>query len=322
MDTGMNTGSMRKGCRPSASRMAIGVGLATLLAMTGSALADGSVSSSSILQPPPKKLSADEWRAVSLASGRILRHADQAAAALSEKKNDVALANIAKGLTLVQIVDKIVPVSTVKTEIKAGDLSYRDVDQVKPTFVPIFREYDGVDIVSPVAAQQQKAAAGAATKPTVSKGVEVPEVTYAGFDYSGVKLNVRLARTDLLQAQDLIKRGDTKAATAALQDIQRDGVIFEFSSFDLPLARTMDNLRLAESELRNKQPVAAKGALMAASDSLKQYEKIAGESRSGEVQQLQKEIDDAMKNLAQADQGDAPKKIQQWWSTVLGWLHT
>jgi len=299
--------------------MAIVGGLAALLAVAGGAGPVEAVSSSVNVQPP-KKLSADEWRAVSLAASRVLKHVDQASAALHEKKNDAALANVAKGLTLVQIIDKIVPASTVKTEIKVDDLTYQDEDRVKPVFVPIYSESDLVDIVSPVAVQQQKKAPTSPAKAASPRGVEVPEVTYAGFDYSSIKLNVRLATSDLRLAQDLIKQGDTKGATAALQEIQRDGVIFEFSTVDLPLARAMENLRLADLEMKTNQPIAAKDALVAASDALKQYEKLTGESRVKEVQTLEKEIDETAKHIEQHKPEAFSKKISDWWSTALHWL--
>ena len=316
----MDNPMLSKRRRSKAWWLVIGCGLALLLPLAGEVRADEVVSSSVNLQPAPKKLSAEEWRTVSLAASRILKHVDQASTALAEKKKDIALANIAKGLTLTQIIDKIVPDSTVKTEIKAGGFTYQDEDHVKPTFVPIYREYDMVDIISPVTVQQQKKASSSAGKTASPKSVEVPDVTYSGFDYSGIKLNVRLAKNDLLRAQDLIKQGDTKGATGELQQIQQDGVIFEFSSIDLPLARAMDNLRLAESELKNNRPAAAKEALTQASDALKLYEKQVGESRSKEVQQLQTAIDEWAKNITQHNQETFSKEISEWWSKALNWF--
>ena len=68
--------------------------------MTLSALADDAISSSVNVSPPPKTLSGDEWRAMSLASNRILKHTNQALTALADKKNDEALTNIGQGLEL------------------------------------------------------------------------------------------------------------------------------------------------------------------------------------------------------------------------------
>ena len=60
---------------------------------------------------------------------------------------------------------------------------------------------------------------------------------------------------------DLTRWRDTAAAQLTLQDIENNGVIFEFSATRMPLARAMDNLRLAESELKNNHPDQAKAAL-------------------------------------------------------------
>ena len=177
-----------------------------------------------------------------------------------------------------EIINAALPASTVTTEIKSGKLTYQDNDLVKPTFVPIYREYDTVDVISPITAQKQ--AKGPAV---VSKSGTVPEETYAGFDYTGIKLNLGLAKRDLQAAEDLIKQKDTKAATATLQDILVTGVIFEYSTMDQPLVRAMDNLRLAESELKANHPDAAKIALIGRIDALKNYEKLTNDTRSKEV---------------------------------------
>jgi hypothetical protein len=291
--------------------------IAGVLTLTGlmalPALAADAISSSVNMAPAPAKLSGDEWRALSLASSRVLKHTDQAVTALADKKNDAALANIAQGLKLVAIIDAAMPVTTVTTEIKGGGLTYQDNDPVKPTFVPIYREYDAVDIMSPIMAQKQ-AKAGA------SRSAAVPDVAYAAFDYTGVKLNVRLAKRDLQAAEDLIKQGDTKGATAALQDILGNGVIFTFSTMDEPLVRAMDNLRLADSEFMAKHPDQAKAALAGASDALKNYEKLTGDTHSKEVALLHREIEGVAANLAAEKPETFSKKVSDWWSRCLNWL--
>lgn len=289
-----------------------------ILFVTGAQAAD-TITSKVDVTPPTKQLSGDEWRAISLSAGRILMHVDQALDALAEKKNDVASANIDKGLTLVKIVDGILPPTIVKTEIKGAGVTYQDEDSITPTFVPIYREYDQVDVISPVTAQKQQAAAakGATVAP---KSPGAPEYAYAGLDYTGIKFNLRLANRDLLLAQDFVKQGDAKSATAALQDIEAAGVIFEFSAMREPLVRAMDNLRLAEAELKAKHPDQAKAALSAAVDALKNYGKLAGESRSKEVAELNKEVDDVAKNIAGQNTESFSKKVSGWWDKCLSWF--
>jgi hypothetical protein len=290
-----------------------------MLFVTGAQAADA-ITSKVDVTPPTKQFSGDEWRALSLSASRILKHVDQALDALADKQTNAAAANIDKGLTLVKLVEGVLPPTVVKTTITGGGVTYEDEDQIKATFVPIYREYDDVDIVSPVTAQKQKAAAVPPAKGAATASKTAPEYTYAGFDYTGIKLNLRLARRDLLLAQDLVKQGDAKAATAALQDIQAAGVIFEFSSTREPLARAMDNLRLAESELKNNHPNQARVALQGATDALKNYEALAGDTRSKEVQKVLKEIDEVAKNIPSHTSESFSKKISEWWNKCLEWF--
>ena len=281
-------------------------------------MADDAISSSVSVSPSPKKLNGDEWRAMSLAGSRILKHTDQAVTALADKKNEDALTNIGQGLKLVQIIDATLPASTVTTDIKGGGITYEDNAPVKPRFVPIYREYDTVDIISPIIAQKQ----AKADKIASAKRSEVPEVIYAGVDYTGVKLDLQLAKRDLQTAQDFIKQGDVKDATASLQEIMATGVIFEFSTVDQPLVRSMNNLRLAESELKSKHPDQAKVALAGASDALKNYQKLASDSRAKDVEKLRQEIDEEAKDLPQQKPEAFCPKTADWWSRCRNWLGT
>lgn len=299
-----------------------------MLFATGAHAADA-ITSKVDVTPPTNHLNGDEWRAISLSAGRILKHVDQAINALADKQNGVATANIDKGLTLVKIVDGILPPTVVTTKITGAGLTYQDEDPIKPSFVPIYREYDQVDIVSPVTAQKQQAAtapaakaANAKTPAPASKSASALQYSYAGVDYTDMKLNLRLAKRDLVLAQDMIKHGDIKTATLALQDIQAGGVIFEFSSVREPLVRAMDNLRLAESELRNKHPDRAKVALAGAVDALKNYEKWGGDGRSKEVAKLHEEVDKVAKNIGAQNEESFSRTVSGWWNKILSWFHT
>ncbi len=297
----------------------LATGLVTITCLAGTAQAVDTVTSNVDVTSPTQQLSGDEWHAVSLAAGRILMHVDQALDALADEKNDVASANIEKGLMLLRIVDDILPSTVVKTEIKDAGGTYQDEDSIKPEFVPIYREYDNVDVVSSVTAWKQLAAAQSATIP--AKSAPAPEYIYAGFDYTGIKLNLRLARRDLLLAQNLIKQGDAKGAMAALHYIQAAGVIFEFSTLREPLVRAMDNLRLAETELKTKHPDQAKAALSGAEDALKNYGKLAGETRSKEVAELNKEVDTVARNITDEKEESFSQKISAWWNKCEEWFN-
>ena len=289
-------------------------GLATLAILSGPIRAADTISSKVDVTRPSQHFTGDESRALSLSASRILKHVDQALDALADKKNDAATANIEKGLTLVRLVDGILQPTVVKTEIKGAGVTYEDEDSVKPPFVSIFREYDQVDIFSTVTAQKQKGGI------LPGKSVTGPEITYTELDSATVKLNLRLAKRDLLQAQDDVKKGDAKMAAADLEDIQASGVIFEFSRTSEPLVRAMDNLRLAESEMKHQHADLAKVALSGAVDALKGYEKVSGDTRSKEVAALHKEVDAVAQDLAGQKPETFTQKISDWWSKCLSWF--
>ena len=191
----------------------------TLTALTAMpCLAIAAISSSVNVTPPPTKLTAEEWRSLSLSGSRILKHTDQALTALADKNNEGALTNIGQGLKLVEIINSVLPASKVTTNIKNGTLEYKDADDVKPGFVPIYREYDSIDVLSPVTELKQFNAG------TRQPGT-VPDVAYAALDCTSVKLDIRLAKRDLESAEELVKKDDVKAATAALRGILTTGVI-------------------------------------------------------------------------------------------------
>jgi hypothetical protein len=284
-----------------------------VLFVAGAQAADA-ITSKVDVTPAANKFTAADWRAVSLGANRILMHVAEALDALAEKKNDQALANIEKGTTLTNILNGVVPGATVKTEITGAGITYKDETQVKPKFVPIYREYDMVDTISRVTSQKQ---ISHADKSASTKAPRAPEFSYVGLDYSDVKLDLRLAHRDLLAAQHLLKAGDTAAAQLTLQDIENNGVIFEFSATRMPLARAMDNLRLAESELKNNHPDQAKAALGAATDALKNYETVTG---AKDVKQLQEQINEVANNIGRYNPESFSKKVSEWWDKVVDWL--
>jgi len=93
-------------------------------------------------------LTAPLQRAVSIAAGRLLRHAYEARVALQTEDKTAALENIDKGLSLAGIIEQAVPGYTVKSKIGAGDPSYEgeDEDSVNSTIIPIFDEPDKVSL--------------------------------------------------------------------------------------------------------------------------------------------------------------------------------
>jgi hypothetical protein len=128
-----------------------------------------------------------------------------------------------------------------------------------------------------------------------------------------------MAKSGLRLAAQALKDGDTDRADAALGTVL-GAVIFRYDVADVPLVQAADNLKVAEFELQQGDQGAVQAALSAATDALKQYERVAGDSRSREVKKLHTEIDDVAKDLAR-NQDKAKESIAHWWDRVVGWFH-
>lgn len=317
----MNTARWQKirlyksGCLQPGTCKALALGL--LLAVAVSANAEDVITSKVEAKTPDKKFNSNEWRAISLSGGRILHHVDRSTHALADKDTTTASANIDKAMTLVDILDGVLPSTHVKTDISGAGLTYHDEDDVQPAFVPIYHEYDQVDVLSPVKAAKQQAS----DKTSENQNDEDMAYSYAGLDYTGVLLNVDLANKCLNLARDLIKDNKIGQAMDALHEIQVAGVIFEFSRIDEPLVQAMDNLRLAESEMKSNHPQQAKDALDSAMDALQTYEKLTGDKHSKDVQQLRNEIHEVRTNLNNHTPQSFTEKISDWWNRCRNWFN-
>lgn len=280
-----------------------------------------------------------ERRNVSIAAGRILKHVHQARVAVAAKDAKTALEQVAKGLTLVDIIEKVRPTYEVAAKITAGDLVYEDKDEVQALVIPLYEELDDVIVIHPVAQEQKSAAAAAdktGSKPsgkkagtetgktTAKKGDEKTEPAFVGdaeLEYTSVKLNIALAKAGLKAARKTLE-GDKDVkfdlADTALAAVQRS-VIFEFVEVDEPLQRARTNLGIAKSLLDGGKWKTAQAALKVASDSLQSYGDGVAEHRSKEVTALKKEIDELIAKEKQLEK--AAEKVQGWWDRISKWFH-
>ncbi len=143
--------------------------------------------------------------------------------------------------------------------------------------------------------------------------------------HSSMKLNVALAGDALALAKSELDSDKPEAADAALAVLQSEGVIFEFDEIELPLLEAADNLKLAELELGEGKGAAARATLKLASDDLKRYEQITGESRAKEVRDLHHKIDKLIESLGAENHpgGElekAKKEIGSYWKHVVKWF--
>ncbi len=280
---------------------------------------------------PVTTLSADEYRAVSLAAGRILLHTDKAREAIARKDKKTALKEINQGLTLVKLIERTLPKYKVTTEIKSGDTVYRSEEEVSDDYVPVFNEQYIEDVVVPVVQAKKKSHMAArmkqrkhAAKMGRKKFSPVAE-EFSMWRRSSMKLNVTLAADALALAKTELDKDKADAADAALGVLQSEGVIFEFDEVELPLLEAADNLKLAELEISEGKGAAARATLKLASDDLKKYEQITGESRAKEVRELHHKIDKlidslASKNHPSGELEKVKKEIESYWEHVVKWF--
>jgi hypothetical protein len=129
----------------------------------------------------------------------------------------------------------------------------------------------------------------------------------------------------LESAKDALYDGKNENADDALLVLQTHGVTFSTFSVELPLVEAADNLKLAQLQARDGMHAEALTTLKLASDDLKKYEGLTGESRAKEVRKLHQEIDKLTKSLEakkdlKRELEKAEGQISSWWETAVRWL--
>lgn len=253
---------------------------------------------------PSVKLNARESRALSLAAAQILIQVDRARSSISKNRLKNADRHLAQGLLLVRIINKSVPGYDVVTKIKAGDLTYIDQEDSKPTIIPIYEELQQVAVMAPIEAAKkevQKESSKAGTPMTVDMQLVHTEAD----------LNVDLAQAGLQAAQNALQRKDLKFADNALRTVQ-SGVIFTYFKMDLPLEKARENLIIAKNLVEEGKNKEARAALDLAGDALQDYEKGVGENRAKKAQELRDQIQNLAKNLNSKSKGVSDQIVMLW----------
>ena len=257
-------------------------------------------------------LTGAEQRAVSVAAGRLLRHAYEARGALEAKDKAAATENIDKALSLVAIIEQAVPSYTVKSRISAGDLSYEDEDSVKPTIIPIFDELDKVSLIAPL--RQAKAEKD---KQTGETGKPAPvEVTCDVVENVRVSLDLGVAKAGLSVAKEKLAKDDTDSAERALAMVMAS-LSYSLIEAELPLDRARENLMLAKAAIEDKDTAEAKAVLAEVGRELDAYAKGANEADRAAIATLRKEMSELSTKL----KGDESDKglvatIEGWWDRI------
>ncbi len=270
---------------------------------------------------PLVTLSAQESQAMSLAAGRILLHADNARVAIFLEDRKTALDEVNQALTLVEVVENVLPKYKITTKITTGDVTYTDESEVSRRFVSIFDEQYIEDVIAPVVqAKIDKSNEGDKEADEI-----VAVVDYSVWRKSAMKLNIDVAEDTLSLAKLELEKGNADTADIALALLQTDGVVFEFVEVELPLVEAADNLKLAQLEISEGSFSQAQATLQRASDNLQIYEEIASDSRAEDVRELHQEIDKLAKSLTEDDHSkSALKKIEDeitsYWQHVVKWF--
>lgn len=274
----------------------------------------------------PRSLNAREAKALSLAATKVLHEANRARRALEGEvpRSDDAIRGIERGLTLVHIIENTVPWTKVKTEIKAGDLSYRDDEADGRMFVPISDSLLAFDTLIPeyrsrASDDSPAVAASDGDPPTEPTLVERSELGYVA-----LILDVSLAREKLETAATQLRADDTDGAIKALLAVETESVIFELTEVDLPLEEAAANLKLAEYDVSEDRIDAAAVNLVTAAEALKVYELAEGR-HADDARQMQTQIDTFVESLGDATgnaqgRGELEEKIASCWKEIAGWL--
>jgi hypothetical protein len=158
---------------------------------------------------PVATLTDKEALAVSFAAGRVLQHVENARLAILDKKTDKALRQVEQGLKLVSIIENTVPKLKVTTDIKSGNISYRNEDEVAQRYVNVFNESYVEDIIMPVvqAKKEGKGKQLKSKKEDEDKGKTSAEPAledFAMWNHTTLKLDVVLAKHLLEMAEMLM----------------------------------------------------------------------------------------------------------------------
>jgi len=267
-------------------------------------------------------LTDQEAQAVSQAAGRVLYHTEHAQLAIADKKKDAALKQINQGLKLLQIIKRAVPKYKVTTHIKASDISYKTSEDVAQRYVTVLNSSFVENVVMPVVQWKKTGMSHH------HKSSQNPEEDYSMARRMTVTLDIALADSILHIAKADVKAGKLKVAGDALTEIQRHGVILRSVEVPLPLASAVDNLYLAQTEMSKKHYKNASITLKEASNDLKAYEKINGDTKSKSAHKVAKEID---KLTSKIDTQHDKKKVESlmknakddialWWRDVRSWM--
>lgn len=274
-------------------------GMGTALPQTG----NGARISANIETQPVVPVTAEERRAVFIAAGRVLKHVDQARAAIAGGDDRQAEHHIRQAHLLTRIIQQALPTYQVNARIESGDLVYQDEERIQQRVVPVFDELEPKGILDPV-------------RRALESSTEDEGAMHAWPTSIRAALDIGLAQSELNAALAALEE-DTSAADAALASIQAAVELTSIEA-DAPLERARTHLMAARMRLEEGRVEDAQISLRTAIDALMQYGRQAQQGRADSVTALVEEMR-RLDELIHADQSQARELLTAWWDALSRW---
>lgn len=253
------------------------------------------------------ELSAEDFRQASLLTSRVLLHLNKAVFYLGGDKNDQAREQLEKGLALIGIIRRMLPITTVTTIVHDtdGKEAYRYVDRVQEDNIPLHEGLIAVNTMEPISDAKQGEAA--------VHGVRLAD---AELLHTSVLVRLDYVENKVNRALRLIK-DKPEDAVAQLALAQSQGVDYVVNRQDDPLVKVQMALQVAERMSEEGREEAAKANLQVAKNYLEFYRGLLPVGKTEHVSKLEGEI---TKLQGEIGRKGASSTIRGFWDRVASWF--
>ena len=253
------------------------------------------------------ELTAEDFRQASLLTSRVMLHLNKAAFCLGAEKNDQARQELERGLSLIGIVRRLLPTTTVTTIVRdsEGKEVYRYVDRVQEDTIPLHEGLVAVNMMEPISDAKQGEAA--------VHGVRLAD---AELIHTSVLVKLDYVESKLNRALRLLKN-KPEDALAQLALAQSQGVDYVVNKQDDPLVKVQMALQVAERMSEEGREEAAKANLQIAKNYLEFYRGLLPSGESEHVSTLEGEI---TKLQSEIGRKGAASSIRGYWDRVASWF--
>lgn len=284
--------------------------LGLLLTLAINVLADTPHISARLDSTPDATLTTEEQRAVSIAAGRLLRHAYDAMLALDADDAEGANEALALAEQLLRVIENAVPSVTIQAKITSGDIVYEHENTAKPATIPIHHELDMVSLAAPLLFASTDDAKQNDDE-SLPLGVIAHEVRHRR-----TTLSLDLAKAGLRSAREGLTDDDVAAARAGLATVLHS-VHFTEVSAEVPLHRAQENLMLAKAAIAQGRIIDARALLTAVIDSLTTIETSVEQVHRQTIATMREDIGGIADALGEATPpDDIADSIDGWWDRI------